>query len=112
MRCARNRALASAERLLEGRGGHLFEGQREAIAMGAETLEGPCEVRLRGDTLGAARSDDAEEHARAVRAFGAAGEEHVEVQLSDVLELSLGGRVVDGDDGVVEKRKRASPWFL
>ena len=50
MRRARNRALASAERLLERRGRHLLERQREEIAVGAEALEGPGEVRLRGDT--------------------------------------------------------------
>jgi len=65
----------------------------------AEAVEGPGEVRLRGaPPLGTAAGDDAEEHARTVRALGAAGEEHVEAQLGDVLELALGGRVDDGDD--------------
>ena len=96
-------AVASAPRLLEDRGGHLFERQREEIAVCPETLEGPREVRLGGDTLSTAGVDDAEEHACAVRAFGAAGEEHVETQLRDVLEFALGGRVVNGDHGVVDE---------
>ncbi len=61
------------------------------------------EVGLHGDADGAAGRDDAEQHARPVRALGAAGEEHVEAQLGDVLELALGGRVVDGDVGVVDE---------
>lgn len=36
-------------------------------------------------------------------AFGAACEEHVHAELNHVLELALGGRVVDGDLGIVDE---------
>ena len=54
MRRARDRAVASAKRLLEGRWGDLFERQREEIAVCPEALEGPREVRLCVDALGLA----------------------------------------------------------
>lgn len=56
-----------------------------------------------GDALGAAAGDDAEQDALAVSALGAAGEEHVETELRDVLKLALGRRVVDRDLGVVDE---------
>ena len=59
--------------------------------MGTETLEGPREIGLRWNPLCAAGSDDAEQDAGAVCSLGATGEEHVESELSDVLELALGG---------------------
>ncbi len=71
--------------------------------MGSESLERPREVALDGDALGAARGDDAEQDAGAVRALRASRKEHVEAQLGDVLELALGRRVVDGDLGVVDE---------
>jgi hypothetical protein len=45
----------------------------------------------------------AKQDAGAARTFGAAGKEHVETKLGDVLRLALGGRVVDGDGGVVDE---------
>ena len=46
---------ASAERRFEGRGGDLAAGEAEDVAMGAEPLEGPREIRLLGQTGGSAR---------------------------------------------------------
>ena len=103
MRVAKNRAWGSAQRFLEGRRRHGLERQRKAVAVGTEALESPGELRLRGDALGAAGGNDAEEDAGAVCALGAAGEEHVEAELGDILKLPLGGRVVDGDHGVVDE---------
>src|SRR5690606_26118589 len=96
-------ARRSTERLLECGRRHLFEPEAEDVAMRAETIEGPGEVRLRGDAESAAGRDDPEEDARAMRALGAAGEEHVEAELGDVLELVLGGGVVDRDVGIVDE---------
>jgi hypothetical protein len=47
---------------------------------------------LRRDSQSAAGGDDTEQDAGAVSAFDAAGEEHVESKLRDVLELALSGR--------------------
>ena len=71
--------------------------------MSAEALEGPGEAGLHGHADGAAGRDDAQQNAGAVGALGAAGEEHIEAQLGDVLKLALGGGVVDGDVGVVDE---------
>ena len=79
------------------------------IAVRAEALEGPGQVGLAGDADGAARGDDAKQDAGAVRTFGAAGKEHVETKLGDVLKLALGGRVVDGDGGVVDEASERGP---
>src|SRR5687768_16592642 len=96
----------SAARLLVGGWRELLERQREHVAVGPEPLKRPRQVRLDGDALCAARGDDAEQDARAVRAFGAPREEHVEAQLGDVLELAFGGRVVDGDGGVIDESEQ------
>lgn len=48
----------------------------------------------------AARRDDFEEKARAVRSFDAAREEHVQSELGDVLELTLDGRALHRVGGV------------
>jgi hypothetical protein len=74
----------------------------------AEVTSGECTEdrgRDRGTRvpLGTAGGDDAEEHARAVRAFGAGGDEHPGAQPGDVLELALGGRIVDWEDGGVDE---------
>ena len=66
-------------------------------------------VGLRRHADGTARRDDAEQDAGAVRALGAAGEEHVEAQLGDVLKLALGGRVVDGHFCVVDEAEERLP---
>lgn len=58
--------------------------------MRAEAREGPGQVGLHGDDDRAAGGDNAQEHAGAVRALAAAGEEDVEAQLGDVLKLALG----------------------
>ena len=59
------------------------------------------------NALSATSGDDAEQNAGPVRALGAAGEEHVEAELGDVLEQALGGRVVDRDArGVDEAEER------
>src|SRR5688572_24514635 len=71
--------------------------------MGPEALEGPRQVGLCRDALSAAGGDDAEEHASAVSAFRAAGEEHVEAELGDVLELAFSGRVIDRDERIVDE---------
>ena len=73
--------------------------------MSPEALEGPGEVGLYGHALGATGGDNPEQDARAVRAFGASGEEHVQSELGDVLELALGRRIVDRDVGVVDEAK-------
>jgi hypothetical protein len=39
----------------------------------------------------------------AVSAFSAARKQHVQAHLGDVLELALGGRIVDGGLGVIEE---------
>lgn len=36
-------------------------------------------------------------------ALSATGEEHVESELGDILEVALGGRVVDGDERLIEE---------
>jgi hypothetical protein len=95
---------------LERGGRELLERQREDVAVGAEALEGPGQVGLRRARRGAAGRDDAEQDAGAVGALGAAGEEHVEAELGDVLELALGGRVVDGDVGVVDEAEERVAW--
>ena len=46
--------------------------------MRAEPFEGPSQVCLRRNAQSAASSDDAEQDAGSVSAFGAAGEKHVE----------------------------------
>ena len=71
--------------------------------MGAEPLEGPGQVGLRRDAQGTAGSDDPEQNAGTVSAFSAAGEEHVESELGDILEVALGGRVVDGDERIIDE---------
>ena len=48
---------------LEGGGGQVFEREVEHVTVGAEALERPGEIGLRGDAQGAASGDDAEEHA-------------------------------------------------
>ena len=73
--------------------------------MGAESVECPGEIGLDGNAACAACGDDAEKNARAVCALGAAGEENVEPELGDVLELALGGGVVDRDVGVINEAK-------
>ena len=78
--------------------------------MRAESVEGPGEVGPHGDAERATRRDDAEEDARAMRALGAAGEEHVEPELREGLELALRGRVVDRDRGVVDESCQAAQW--
>lgn len=90
--CASSAPSACA---LERGGRELLDGEREDVAVGAEALEGPGEVRLDRHADGAAGGDDAEQDARAVGALGAAGEQHVEAELGEVLELALGRRVVD-----------------
>ena len=101
-----------AEVCLEGGRGERFEREVENVAVGAEALEGPSEVRLRGDAQCAAGGDDAEQDAGTVSALGAAGEEHVESQLGHVLELALGGRVVDGDERVVDEAEQRVSMIL
>jgi hypothetical protein len=93
----------SAQRPLERGGREVLDRQREDVAVGAEALEGPGQVGLNGDADRATGRDDAEQDAGAVGALGAAGEEHVEAELGDGLELALGGRVVDRDVGIVEE---------
>src|SRR5690606_22452461 len=101
MRRAGDRAWrGSAQRLLESGWGDVLERAAEDVAVGAEAFEGPGKVGLGGDALSAAGGDDAEQGAGTVSAFSAAGAEHVEAELGDVLELALGGGVVDGDQGV------------
>jgi Tetratricopeptide repeat len=121
MRGERGRALKvalaprSTEDLLEGGGRDVFERESEDVAMGPETVEGPGEIGLDGHGESTAGRDDAEKDAGAVCALGASGEEHVESELGDVLELALGGRVVDGNVGVVdesEERVAVSPVVL
>ena len=73
------------------------------VAMGTEALERPCQVRERGDAERTAGGDDPEQDARAVGSLRAAGKQHVEPELSDVLELALRGRVVDGNEWVIEE---------
>ena len=73
--------------------------------MGAKPFEGPDEIGLGWHAQCTAGSDDAEQDAGAVRAFCAAGEEHVQAELGDVLEFSLGGRVVNGHEWVVDEAK-------
>ena len=73
------------------------------LAMRSKTLKSPREVGLDKDLDSAAGGDDSEQDGRSVRAFGAAREEHVEPQLREVLELALGGRVVDWDLRVVDE---------
>ena len=63
---------ASAEGFFESGGSHLTERESEEVAVSAETLEGPGEVCLHGNTDGAAGRDDAEQHAGAMCALGAA----------------------------------------
>jgi hypothetical protein len=82
---------------------HVLEREPEVFAVCAEAVEGPGEVGLRGHGERAAGGHDAEQNAGAMCALGAAGEEHVEPELCDVLELALGGRVVDRDRGVVDE---------
>jgi hypothetical protein len=112
MQATAARASTSGQGLLERRGRDVLEREIEDGAVGAEAFEGPREVRLDRNALGAAGCDDAEEDAGAVRALGAAGEEDVEAELRDVLELALGRRVVDGERRSSTKRKSASRWFL
>ena len=73
MRVAKNRAWGSAQRFLEGRRRHGLERQRKDVAVGTEALESPGEMRLRGDALGAAGGNDAEEDAGAVSVLMAMG---------------------------------------
>lgn len=80
--CDRIVVLASAERHLEGRRGHLMELEAEEVAMGAESLECPGKVRDDRNAEGSARGDDAEKDAGAVRSFRAPREEHVPAQLA------------------------------
>ena len=80
-----------------------MELEAEDVAMGAQALEGPREVGDDWDAECAASCDDAQQHARAVSAFGAACKQHIEAQLSDVLKLALGGRVVDGNHGIFDE---------
>ena len=63
MRAAVRRAASesSAERFLEGRRRHFFEGQPEDVAMRAESLEGPSEIGLSVDAVSATGGDDAEQ---------------------------------------------------
>ena len=96
MRREQNRVLGLSEGFLERRRSQFFEREVEDIAVRSEALEGPSEVGLGGDAQCTAGGDDAEEDAGTMRSFGAAGEEHVESELGDVLELALGGRVIDG----------------
>jgi DNA replication protein DnaC len=91
-------------------GRDLLEVEPEVLSMRAESVEGPGEVGLHGDAERATRRDDAEEDARAMRALGAAGEEHVEPELREGLELALRGRVVDRDRGVVDESCQAAQW--
>jgi hypothetical protein len=91
------------ERFLEGGGRVLFEGKPEHITVGTEPLQSPGEPGLSWDAQRAASGDDPEQNAGAVSTFGAAGEEHVEVELGDVLELALGGRVVERYERVVDE---------
>ena len=79
----------TAARGFEGSGRHGFERQSEVFAVRAETLEGPGEIALHGDADGAAGRDNPEQHTGAVCAFAAAGKEHVEAELRDVLEFAL-----------------------
>ena len=44
--------------------------------------------------------------ARCAPSVGAAGEQHVEAELGDVLELALGGGVVDRDVGVIDEAEQ------
>jgi hypothetical protein len=85
----------SAARGLEGGGCDLLEVEPEVLSMRAESVEGPGEVGLHGDADRATRRDDAEEDARAMRAWNS----------RSVAELSIGTR------GSSMKRVRASQWF-
>jgi len=80
--------------------------------MGAKAFESPSEISLGGHTQCTAGGDDSEQDAGAVSAFGAAGEEHVKAELSDVLELALGGRVVDGHERIVDEAEERSAVVL
>ncbi len=108
MRRERETCLELSEGFLERCGGQLFEREIEDVAVRAESFEGPGEVSLGRDAERAAGGDDAEEHTSAMRPFGAAGEEHVETELGDVLELALGRRVVYWDEGIVDEAKERS----
>ena len=101
--CAEACAPVLRERAFERGGREFGDGEVEGVAMSSEPLERPREVLLHWYADGAARGDDAEEHARAMRALAAAGEEHVQTQLRDVLELALGRRVIDGHVGIVDE---------
>lgn len=90
------RAWASAQRFFEGLRGDGLERQGEDVTVGADAFEGPGQIGLGRNAQGATGGDDAKEDARAVRALGAAGEEHVEAQLRDVLELELGAGLLLG----------------
>lgn len=75
-------------------------------------LDGPGEISLRGDAQGATGSDDAEQDAGALSAFGAAGEEHDELKLRDVLELALSGRIVDGYERIIDEAEERGSVIL
>jgi hypothetical protein len=96
-------------RRMTARSGRSRAAQVRTIAMRAQDLEGPREVSLHGHADRAARRDDTEQHARSMGTLGTASEEHVEPELREVLELALGGRVVDGHLRVVDEASQRVP---
>src|SRR5438876_999681 len=102
-------ARPSAARGLECSRRDLLEREAEVIAVRAESLERPGEVRLDRHADRAAGRDDAEDHTRSMCTFGAPGEEHVESELREVLKLALGRRVVDWHSRVVDEPSERVP---
>lgn len=82
-------AGGSGEHQLEGGGRHGLEREVEDVAVGAVALAGPSEGGLHGHADGATGGDAAKQDAGSVGPLGSAGEEPVEAQLGDGLELAF-----------------------
>src|ERR1041384_8848930 len=76
----RRSSFAASRVFLECGGGERLEREVEDVAVGAEAFEGPGEVGLRWDAQGTAGSDDAEQDAGSMRAFGAAGKNMLSIR--------------------------------